>query len=114
MQINLRWHPEAFVNAAQGFDPAVNVDYAARFLTDLTARPATGWRPPGPTTPHAGAARGLPASLRRNVAVANARIDDFLALAGGALARRAVTVRAGRRRPTGGAIWSVAAGGLSW
>lgn len=35
MQVNLRWHPEAFGSLAQAFDPAANVDYAARFLVDL-------------------------------------------------------------------------------
>lgn len=38
MQINMRWHPDAFVNAAEGFDPTVNVDYAARFLKQLYAQ----------------------------------------------------------------------------
>lgn len=35
MQINLKWHPEAFPNDEDGFNPALNVDYAARFLTSL-------------------------------------------------------------------------------
>jgi len=35
MQINLKWHKEAFPDAAAGFDPAKNVDYAARFLKSL-------------------------------------------------------------------------------
>jgi hypothetical protein len=32
MQINLRHHPHAFRDLNQAFDPAANVDYAARFL----------------------------------------------------------------------------------
>lgn len=35
LQINLRWHPRAFPTPAAGFDPALNADYAARFLRDL-------------------------------------------------------------------------------
>ena len=43
MQINLRWHPNAFTSLAEGFDPKVNVDYAARLL--ITHYKETGnWR----------------------------------------------------------------------
>lgn len=35
MQVNLRYHPDAFANLEQAFDPAVNVAYAARFLKGL-------------------------------------------------------------------------------
>ncbi|EPX78001.1 lytic transglycosylase domain-containing protein [Salipiger mucosus] len=35
MQINLRWHPEAFNSLEDAFDPASNVDYAARLLVRL-------------------------------------------------------------------------------
>lgn len=35
MQINLRWHPDAFASLEDGFDPDRNADYAARFLKDL-------------------------------------------------------------------------------
>ncbi|MDO8606348.1 MAG: murein transglycosylase [Phaeospirillum sp.] len=35
MQVNLRYHPEAFANLEQAFDPAANVGYAARFLKGL-------------------------------------------------------------------------------
>jgi hypothetical protein len=35
MQINMRWHPDAFTSVDAGFEPATNVDYAARFLVDL-------------------------------------------------------------------------------
>lgn len=37
MQINLRWHPEAFASLDEAFDPARNVAYAARFLRELRA-----------------------------------------------------------------------------
>lgn len=35
LQINLRWHPDAFPAPEAGFDPARNADYAARFLSGL-------------------------------------------------------------------------------
>jgi len=35
MQVNLVHHPDAFASLEQAFDPASNVDYAARFLTTL-------------------------------------------------------------------------------
>ena len=38
MQINLRYHPEAFGSLEEAFDPRHNVGYAAKFLGDLRAR----------------------------------------------------------------------------
>lgn len=35
MQVNLVHHPDAFASLEQAFDPAVNADYAARFLRKL-------------------------------------------------------------------------------
>ena len=35
MQVNLMHHPDAFPSLEQAFDPAVNADYAARFLLRL-------------------------------------------------------------------------------
>lgn len=35
LQVNLRWHPDAFPSSAAGFEPAPNADYAARFLRGL-------------------------------------------------------------------------------
>jgi hypothetical protein len=35
MQINLGYHPKAFSNLNLAFSPAYNVDYAARYLTEL-------------------------------------------------------------------------------
>jgi hypothetical protein len=40
MQVNLRHHPRAFTSVAAGFDPVVNVRYAAEFLRQL--RDASG------------------------------------------------------------------------
>ena len=41
MQINYRWHGDQFASVEQMFDPARNVDYAARFLKDLKTREGT-------------------------------------------------------------------------
>jgi hypothetical protein len=38
MQINHRYHGDNFASVVAMFDPAENVDYAARFLKDLRAR----------------------------------------------------------------------------
>jgi soluble lytic murein transglycosylase-like protein len=38
MQINLRYHPNAFETLEQAFDPAANVAYAVRYLRDLRAQ----------------------------------------------------------------------------
>jgi len=35
MQVNLMHHPHAFASLDQAFDPAMNADYAARFLVEL-------------------------------------------------------------------------------
>ena len=84
MQINLRWHPEAFEDPAQGFDPAINVDYAARFLKRL-------YRQTGDWSLAAGSYHSFTpdkqaiylSSLKRNLRVANERIDGFRVLAAG-------------------------------
>ncbi|PYE84502.1 lytic transglycosylase domain-containing protein [Pseudoroseicyclus aestuarii] len=84
MQINLRWHPEAFVSPAQGFDPAVNVDYAARFLVGLHQQTGDWATAAGSYHSFTPEKRDIYlASLTRNVEVANARIDSFRALAAG-------------------------------
>lgn len=43
MQINLRWHPDAFADLDEGFDPQLNVDYSARFLKRLAVELGS-WR----------------------------------------------------------------------
>ena len=35
MQVNLRYHPDAFSNLEEAFDPSENAGYAARFLNNL-------------------------------------------------------------------------------
>ena len=41
MQVNWRWHGEAFDSPEQMMDPVANTDYAARFLVDLWRREGT-------------------------------------------------------------------------
>ena len=41
MQINVRYHGQRFASITEMFDPARNVDYAARFLRELKAREGT-------------------------------------------------------------------------
>jgi hypothetical protein len=38
MQISLTFHPDAFPDMNQAFDPAANADYGARYLADLFAK----------------------------------------------------------------------------
>nr|WP_238941386.1 lytic transglycosylase domain-containing protein [Jannaschia sp. Os4] len=83
LQVNLRWHPDAFPTPEAGFDPARNADYAARFLRDLHRR--TGdWTTaaasyhsftPGPRARYA-------AALARNRRLAATERDALRALAG--------------------------------
>ena len=47
MQINLKYHPHAFDSLQDAFDPAANVAYAARFLSDLKARSGSWSRATG-------------------------------------------------------------------
>ncbi|OWU78148.1 hypothetical protein [Phaeobacter sp. 22II1-1F12B] len=88
LQVNLHWHPEAFSHALEGFDPAVNVDYAARFLKSL-------YRKTGDWEIAAGSYHSFTperreiylSSLRQNVMVANGRLEEFRVLAGQARPR---------------------------
>ena len=43
MQINLQSHPTAFASLEDAFDPALNADYAARYLVSLHAEAAGDW-----------------------------------------------------------------------
>lgn len=47
LQINLRWHPDAFPTPGAGFEPALNADYAARFLGDLKTQTGDWWQAAG-------------------------------------------------------------------
>lgn len=110
MQINLRWHPDAFDGVAQGFDPAVNVDYAARFLKRLYE--TTGdWKTAAGSyhsfTPEK--RETYLAALTRNVAVANDRIEHFRAIA----ADVPPAAEAGRQAPARAQATSIWSAGLS-
>jgi hypothetical protein len=85
MQINLRWHPDAFASLAEGFDPARSADYAARFLRDLHRQTGDWEIAAGSYHSFTPARRAVYlASLRRNLAVANDRLDRFRAMAAAA------------------------------
>lgn len=83
MQINMRWHPEAFAAPVDGFDAAQNVDYAARFLRNLYAKTGDWMLAAGSYHSFSPDKRDVYLErLNRNLVVANARIDEFVALAG--------------------------------
>lgn len=78
MQINLRWHPEAFSTLQEGFDPLVNVDYAARFLVTLKKKTGDWMEAAGSYHSFNPEPKAIYlSSLRRNVAVANDRLAYF-------------------------------------
>ncbi|PCH98181.1 MAG: hypothetical protein COB84_02670 [Rhodobacteraceae bacterium] len=83
MQVNLRWHPNAFGSLVEGFDPKTNVDYAARLLKRHYAETGN-WRIAAGSyhskTPEK--QQIYLKSLTRNVRVANAQINQFKVLAG--------------------------------
>jgi len=84
MQVNLRWHPDAFVSLDQAFDPVANVDYAARFLKGLYARTGNWLKAAGSYHSFNEQARNrYLAGLTRNLEVANARAPDFARRLGG-------------------------------
>lgn len=73
MQVNLRWHPRAFADLDRAFDPATNVDYAARFLVDLHRRTGDWMAAAGAYHSfQPDARRKYLARLERNIAVAQA------------------------------------------
>lgn len=43
MQVNLQYHPRAFRDLDDAFDPSSNADYAARFLKQLSADAGGNW-----------------------------------------------------------------------
>lgn len=104
MQVNLRWHPEAFASLDEGFDPAKNVDYAARLLKKLYQKTgdwgtaAGAYHSQTPEYQEAYLSR-----LSRNVEVANAQIDGFVDIAkrSGPVKRSAPAVT-----ETGGVFWT--------
>jgi hypothetical protein len=118
MQINLRWHPDAFDNAAQGFDPRINVDYAARFLKRLHRRTGNWMLAAGSYHSFEPEYRDVYlARLQKNISAANARLPEFVALASGAPHRTAPdSTRPVSREPDGSitvarATWGAHLGG---
>ncbi|MEM9475680.1 MAG: lytic transglycosylase domain-containing protein [Pseudomonadota bacterium] len=113
MQINLRWHPDAFASLEDGFDPDRNADYAARFLRDL-------YQQTGSWTLAAGSYHSFTpekrdrylASLRQKVLLANQEIGALrqLSEATPGPTRDVVVARA---VPDGGAIWSSSLSGAA-
>ncbi len=85
MQINLRWHPDAFETLADGFDPTINVDYAARLLVGLHEETGDWVKAAGryhsATPEHQ---QRYLARLRTNSGIANERLATFRQLAAGA------------------------------
>lgn len=83
MQVNLRWHPNAFSSLTEGFHPKANVDYAARLLKKHYKETGS-WRIAAgryhSKTPEK--QQVYLKSLTRNVRVANAQINQFKVLAG--------------------------------
>ncbi|KFE35674.1 transglycosylase SLT domain-containing protein [Thioclava atlantica] len=108
MQVNRKWHPDAFDSLAQSFDPAANVDYAARFLVDLHRRTGDWWLAAGSYHSFTPDARETYLNtLKRNLAVAQKRSAYFIQLAGAAVAHEPNTLPQadGRKVPV---FWSAA------
>ena len=104
MQVNLQWHPDAFEAFEAGFEPARNVEYAARFLRDLYYQTGDWELAAGSYHSFTPALRETYlTSLRQNVVSANANIEVFRQIAGtlGATAEEVVPVAA-----QGGILWS--------
>jgi len=83
MQINLRWHPDAFSSLIEGFDPKTNVNYAAHLLKTLYNKTGS-WRIAAGRYHSKTLSRQkiYLKSLQPNIRVANAQIDQFRLLAG--------------------------------
>lgn len=109
LQINLRWHPRAFAALEDGFDPARNADYAARFLVSLRERTGSWSLAAGSYHSFTPAKRDVYlASLRRNLAAANARLTELAALAGPVAVSASPPAARPRRAPAPleGGFWS--------
>lgn len=109
MQVNQKWHGRGFASLEQAFDPAVNVDYAARFLVGLFRDTGDWWAAAGryhsATDVHS---ETYLAGLRRNHAVVNANLGPLIAQA--STARMfAVTAAAVPKPPPPPVFWSSAA-----
>ncbi|MGI3170940.1 lytic transglycosylase domain-containing protein [Pseudooceanicola sp. C21-150M6] len=106
MQINMHWHPEAFENVTEGFDPRRNVAYAAQYLLRLYNAKGDWTQAAG--SYHSKTEQYQTAYLERldqNIKVANARLDDFRQMAG-AVNTRGDGSGQGGRMPTSGVFWT--------
>ena len=104
MQINLRWHGDAFASLEEAFDPVENARYGARFLTDLKREEGTWWDAAGSYHSRTDEFRDrYLASLVRNHKVANAEYPRFASLPSSG---RSVTARVrAERLPTPPVLW---------
>ncbi len=82
MQVNQKWHGGKFASLEQAFDPAVNVDYAARFLVGLFHDTGDWWAAAGRYHSATDTHREVYlAALRRNHAAVNANLAELIAQA---------------------------------
>lgn len=82
MQVNQRWHGANFDTLDLAFEPLVNVDYAARYLTGLYEETGDWWAAAGRYHSATEAyQKTYLAGLRRNQAVVNADLGRLVAQA---------------------------------
>ena len=85
MQVNQRWHPDAFASLEEAFDPNASAEYAAKFLSRLHADAGDWMRSAGNyhsfTPQHH---QRYMVGIRKNLEVAMAYGAEFDALAGAA------------------------------
>ena len=117
MQINQKWHGAAFSSVEDALDPIANVDYAARFLSDLYASEKDWIRAAGryhSSTPKY--QRIYLDTLERNLNVANANVAQLAQLALREPPPVQVTLTGVIQRPVSRRLWSSAsdAGQLSY
>jgi Transglycosylase SLT domain len=107
MQVNLKWHGDGFASVEQAFDPATNVDYAARFLLSLYRREGDWWKAAGVYHSKTLARQEIYlAALGRNQQVANAEIDQIMARVSRAARRSARAQPPTPRLPKPPVLWS--------
>ena len=115
MQVNQKWHGDGFASLEQAFDPAVNVDYAARFLRDLYRETGDWWQAAGRYHSATEEHRAIYlTALKRNRAVVNAKLSALIAQASTAnmfaVAAALAETPAAPRLPLPPVYWSAAAG----
>ncbi|MBN9887024.1 transglycosylase SLT domain-containing protein [Salipiger abyssi] len=107
MQVNLRWHPDAFASVEEGLDPARNVDYAARLLVSLYGQTGDWIEAAGRY--HSATEQYKDAYLSRlkqNVDIANDRLDIFRALASRGVGAGGATITAAAEPLPAGHFWT--------